>query len=217
MTDEMRPVLRRVGQAIGPLMRAWQRAVRPGPESGPWTVEEAQTVLRCFVFQIWRDALTGSSWVYRDVGSTAIRESTIGQIVTWTRGLMRHAKQQFIRYSKERIQQVLQQRAELERTTIVEEFKAIKDDDLRVAYNITKQLKIGRWGRGSNVHNLDADQFEFESEQRRRMGVVDAPVDPALLEGAARAAAAVEDFGLGGGGGEEDGYDVNQGAAGDDD
>jgi hypothetical protein len=216
VSEELQPVLRRIGRALGPIMRAWQRAVRPGSESGPWTVEEAQTVLRCFVFQIWRDALTGSSWVYRDVESVGVRESIVGQVAIWSRSLMRHAKQQFVRYSKERIQQVLQQRAELERTTIVEEFKAIKDDDLRVAYNITKQLKIGRWAQGSNIHKLDADQFEFESEQRRRMGVVDAPVDPALLEGAARAAAAVEDFGLGGGGPEEDGYDVTQGAAGDD-
>jgi hypothetical protein len=213
--DEMRPVLRRVGQALGPIMRAWQRAVRPGPETGPWTAEVARSVLRCFVLQIWRDALMGSSWAYRGIDSPAVREAITGQMAIWTRGLMRHAGHQFIRYSKERIQQILQQRAELERNTVVEEFKAIKDDDLRVAYNIAKQLKIGRWGRG---FKLDADQFEFEAQQRQKMGIdaPEAPVDPTLLGAAAAVAAVGEDFGLGGGGQDEAGYEVEQGAAGDD-
>jgi hypothetical protein len=47
------------------------------------------------------------------------------------------------------------------------------------------------------------------------MGIVDAPVDPILLEGAG-AAPAANDFGFGEVGAPEDGYDVNQGAEGDD-
>jgi hypothetical protein len=111
---------------------------------------------------------------------------------------------------------MLQQRAEMDRTSIVNEIGGIKDDDERAAVIMQKNFKMGRWARGENIRKLDADTFEFESEQRRRMGIVDAPVDPLALEGA-RAAAGPEDYGLGGGGGmPEAGYDTFQGADGDD-
>jgi len=215
ITDGMRTTLRQVGGALGPIMRAWQRAVRPAGAAGPWTIAEGQAVLRMFVLQAWADALRGSSWMYAAVPSPADREKSVRDVANWTRALMFHVKQQFVRYSKDRIAQVLQQRAELERTSVVQEFSAITDPDMRAAYIATKQLKIGRWARGANIRKLDPDQFDFETEQRHKMGIVDAPVDPVLLEGAAVAAG--QDFGFADlGGAPEDGYDANQAAAGDD-
>ena len=126
-----------------------------------------------------------------------------------------HVKQQFMRFSKETIKRILQERANLERDTIVEEFQSIKDDDLRAAELLKKQFRIGRWAGGANLQKYDADTFEFESEQRKRMGIVDPPVDPILM--APQAQAAGQDYGLGAGVSvPEDGYDVAQGAEGDD-
>jgi hypothetical protein len=125
---------------------------------------------------------------------------------------MIHVKQQYMKYSKEKIRQILQERSELERTSVVKEFEDIKDDDQRAAELLKKQMGIGRWAGGKNLQKYDADRFEFESEQRLRMGIMDDPVDPLLLEGAGPPA--VNDFGFGaGGGGAEEGYDVEQDTA----
>jgi hypothetical protein len=216
VTEGMMPVLRRVAVTLGPLLRTWVRAVRPAQiPDGPWSKAEAQMVLRALVMQVWRDATSTASWMYREVAAPADREATVAGMANWTRALMfGHVKQQFMRYSNEEIKRIMQQRSELERTSVVEEFQAIKDDDQRAAELIKKQLRIGRWGTAAKgFGKYDPDLFEFENEQRHRMGIVEAPVDPVLLIGAA--APAAEDFGLGGGGGPEEGYEVDQGADGD--
>ena len=109
----------------------------------------------------------------------------------------------------------MQDRAQLDRETIVKEFADNKDEDSRAAQLMHKQLGIGRFAMGANINTLTAGRFEFEMEQRHRMGIVDAPVDPSLLAAPA-AGAAGEDFGFALAGGPEDGYDANQGADGDD-
>jgi len=212
ITDGMRPVLRALGEWIGPLMTRWLRLMRPTVNS-VWGVKEARTVLRSIVLQGWRDAVTPTSWMYV-IPSYEERATVAAAIAVWTRGLMMHVKQQFMRFSKETIKRILQERANLERDTIVEEFQSIKDDDLRAAELLKKQFRIGRWAGGANLQKYDADTFEFESEQRKRMGIVDPPVDPIL---APQAQTAGQDYGLGAGVSvPEDGYDVAQGAEGDD-
>jgi hypothetical protein len=215
VTEGMRPVLAMVAKAIGPPLRAWIERVRPSAASA-WTIAEAQLVLRTMVLEAWRDGLTTTSPMYATVASPGERESTAAAVANWTRALMFHVKQQYVRFSKETIKRILQDRAGLERDTIVEEFESIKDDDVRAAELLKKQFRIGRWAGGANLQKYDADTFEFESEQRKRMGIVDAPVDPILLEGAG-AAAAAQEYGFGAlAAGPEDGYDVGQGADGDD-
>jgi len=215
ITAGMRPVLRALGGWIGPLMTRWLRWIRP-TESDVWTVKEARMILRSIVLQGWRDAVTPSSWMYAEMPSYEERTATAAAVANWTRGLMLHVKQQFMRYSKETIKRILQDRAGLERDTIVEEFQSIKDDDIRAAELMKKQFRIGRWAGGANLQKYDADTFEFESEQRKRMGIVDPPVDPILLAGQA-APAPANDYGFGALAAEpEDGYDMDQGAAGDD-
>jgi hypothetical protein len=210
VTEGMRPVLRSVAATIGPLLRAWVQMVRPSSGTA-WTVTEAQTVLRTIVLRSWCDAVTTSSWMYRDIASPVERETIATGVATWTRALMLHVKQQFMRFSKETIKRILQDRANLERDTIVEEFESIKDDDLRAAELLKKQFRIGRWAGGANLQKYDADTFEFESEQRKRMGIVDPPVDPILLDAAAAAAPGLELAAV-----PEEGYEVGQGADGDD-
>lgn len=163
-------VLRRLGQSLGPFLRAWQRYVRPSAtnNNGPWTVSEAQTVLRCFILQSWKDALTSSSWMYRFIDTPGLQTQIAVDMKTWTRDLMLHASQQFIRYSKERVSEILQERAALERTSIVEEYN-ISDEDLLSAFIENSKLKIGRWARGARVQKLDADLYAEEAEQRHRM------------------------------------------------
>jgi hypothetical protein len=217
VTEDMRGPLASIGRSIGPLVRTWLRSVRTATVIGPWTIEEARAVLKTLILQAWRDAISSDSQMYRDVAAPATRLSTAAATANWTRGLMFHYRQQYSRLEQENIAKILQQRAELERTSVVEEFKAIKDDDERAAELMKKRLRIGRWGLAAKgFREYDADMFEFENEQRQRMGIVDPPVDPILLAGAAPAAAA-QDYGLGGAGGApEAGYDGDQGADGDD-
>lgn len=215
VTEAMQSPLAAVGRILGPLIRTWIRTVRTATLTGPWTAEEARALLKTIVLQAWRDAVAGDSWIYRGVGSVEA-VSIAGQVANWTRALMYHYRQQFSRLDQENIAKILQQRAEMERTSVVEEFKAIKDDDERAAELLKKRLGIGRWALAAKgFREYDADMFEFEIEQRRRMGIVDAPVDPILLAGAAPAGG--QDYGLGGAGGApEAGYDANQAADGDD-
>jgi hypothetical protein len=210
LVAEARPVLRRFSRALGPFMRAWQHAIRPdSSENSPWSADVARIVLRCIVMQLWRDAVTEDSWMYRplsDEADEAVRARfmtnksyTVVSMGDWTRGLMKHARQQFVRYSKDRIRQILQQRRELERTTIVEEFTALDDDDLRRAFIMTKNLKIGRWARGANIRTLDADQFEFEQQQLVKMGITNPNVELVMVESTAQPMGEEA---------EEDGYDL---------
>ena len=219
LTEVTKKVLLTISKTIGPILRAWISQVRPSTSPAGtsfWTISEAQLVLRTLVLQAWRDAVMTASPVYSEIADPMKREAASAAVADWSRSLMVHVKNQFVRFSKEAVKRILQDRAQLERETIVGEFEAIGDDDERAAELIKKTLKIGRWAGGANVKKLDADQFEFEAEQRHRMGIVDAPVDPILLEGAA-APPAAEDFGLGGANaGPEDGYDGNQAADGDD-
>ena len=218
ITPPMRPVLGAVAGILGPLLRVWKRAVRPAAiAETAWTKAEASMILRCLVLHAWHDSVTSDSWMYGSIATSAERVSTAAAVADWTRALMFHAGRQFSRYEREKVQKILQQRAEMERTSVVEEFSSLKDDDLRAAEYIKKQLRIGRWGLAAKgFREYDADLFDAEIEQRRRMGIVDAPVNPILLAGAA-AAAAGDNFGLGGlDAGPEEGYNVNQAADGDD-
>lgn len=217
VSANMKPVLLQISQTLGALLSVWIKAVRPDPAR--WTVSEAQLVLKTMVLQVWRDALTSTSWMYETVPVPAEREATVKGVRAWTVALMDfkrdaadkrhkkgHVQKQFLRYSKEEIKRILQQRAELERTSVVEEFASIKDDDLRAAELIKKTFRIGRWGVGKNLQKYDADLFEHENEQRKRMGVLDDPVDPALAPAPEGGAEVVQ---------LEDGYEVDQGAEGD--
>ena len=207
--DDMRTVLKSISASLGPPLRLWIRHIRGG-----WPVESARLLLRTLVLQSWRDALKTDSWMYRLIALPSDRERAATGLSEWTRALMAHVKQQFVRFSKDVIKRILQDRAQLDRETIVKEFADNKDEDSRAAQLVHKQLGIGRYAMGANINTLSAERFEFEMEQRHRMGIVDAPVDPSLLP--PPAAAAGEDFGLGAAGGPEDGYDANQGADGDD-
>ena len=96
----------------------------------------------------------------------------------------------------------------MERTAVVNEILGQADDDLRAAEFLKKTFRIGRWALGQNLRAYNADLLDAEVEQRRAQGIVETAIDPVLLESqllAATMAATVED-----------GYDVNQGAAGDD-
>jgi hypothetical protein len=170
---------------------------------------------------VWGDALTATSWIYADIGDSAERGAITENIRKWTVALMDykkgpkdeghkrgHVQTQFVKYSKEAIKRILQQRSELERTSVVEEFESIKDDDLKAAEYIKKQFRIGRWGVGKNLQKYDADLFEFEHDQRQRMGVVEAPVEPGLAPAPGAAAPVFVE--------QEAGYAVDQGADGDD-
>ena len=210
LPDSARPVLAKVADTLAPFIQTWMKHVRP---SSGWTAEEARLTLRTIVFTAWRDAVSTTSWLYEDVTVAAERETCAAAIADWTRALMLHAKAQVFKFSKERIKQILQQRAELERTSVVKEFEDMKDDDQRAAELMKKAFGIGRWSMGKNLQKYNSDLFEFESEQRLRMGIADAPVDPALAEGQAQTQA--QDYGLGGATGPEDGYEVTQEAEGD--
>jgi len=216
-SEWMRAILSRIAKTLGPILSVWMKSVRP--DAARWSLQEAQMVLRALVIQVWRDALTPTSWMYEEGVPSTVRESVVGQIRSWTTELMDfkrssadkahkrgHVQKQFLRYSKEEVRQILQQRAELERTSVVEEFQNIKDEDLRAAELIKKQFRIGRWGVGKNLQKYDADLFEFENEQRKRMGVLD---DPVLAPGAPEAPVPEQVV-------QEEGYAVEQGAEGDD-
>jgi hypothetical protein len=225
-SDTMKPILRKIAHTLGPLLGLWIAAVRP--DALRWSVAEAQLLLRSLVIQVWGDALTATSWMYADIGASAERMAIAENIRIWTVALMDykkgpkdeghkrgHVQTQFVKYSKEAIKRILQQRSELERPSVVEEFESIKDDDLKAAELIKKQFRIGRWGVGKNLQKYDADLFEFENEQRHRMGVVEGPVEADVPQAPPAA-------GQGQGQGQavfvqpEDGYEVNQGADGDD-
>jgi hypothetical protein len=210
-------VIGNVAKVLGPLMRLWIERVRPGQqEDGPWTLPEAQLVLRTLILQAWVDVLTPASWMYAELTTAGERETVAAELANWTRGLMFHVKQQFVRFSDDQIQRVLQQRSALERASIVKEFEDVKDEDEQAAMRMTKMLGIGRWAVGSkNLRKYDPEVMEFEAEQRLRMGVVETAVETVQLEGAG-ADAGGDAFGFALAGGPEDGYDVDQGAAGDD-
>jgi hypothetical protein len=210
LTDDARAVIGRIGQALGPLLGVWTAVVRPAAkgEQSVWSVLDAQMVLRCLVLAVWQDATAATSWMYEGPASVATRETTAGLVAEWTRALMVHVKQQFVRYSESQIRQTLQQRAEVERTAVVNEILGQADDDLRAAEFLKKTFRIGRWALGQNLRAYNADLLDAEVEQRRAQGIVETAIDPVLLESqllAATMAATVED-----------GYDVDQGAAGDD-
>jgi hypothetical protein len=196
--DESRPIIRRIGLTLGPWIHAWIRHIRPSHnEASAWTVLEAQQLLRLLIFRVWDAALTPTSWMYSSVPAPAEREAIAVELANWSRGLMMHVKQQFVRYTKEQIRLILQQRAEADRNRIVQEFEEIKDDDERAAVLVQKQMKLGRWARGANIREYDADQIEFEASQREKMGIVEHAAGVILPEGAAGAemnlAAAPED------------------------
>jgi len=213
ITEGMRPILRSLAEQLGPALRPWIHAVRPGTNAY-WSLHEAQLILRTLVLQTWHDGLNTASWMYADIGNPSDRSIVSRYMSDYTRALMFHAKQQFVKYSKETIKHILQERAMEDRENIVRVFEEIEDEEERAAEIVKKRLKKGRWAMGVDIRTLDENLFDFETEQRHRMGIVEAPVDPILLEGAG--GPAVEDYGLGGIFTYEEGssYDFNQGEAG---
>jgi hypothetical protein len=216
MSDPARKVIGHLAKVLGPIMRLWVQRVRPSrDENGAWTLAEAQMILRLLILQAWADVVTPNSWMYGELTTAAERDTVATELANWTRGLMFHVKQQFIRFSDEQIRTILQQRSALERASIVKEFEDTKDEDEQAAMRMTKILGIGRWAIGAkNLRKYDPEILEHEEAQRLRMGVVETAVEMVQLEGAG--APGGEDFGFALAGGPEDGYDVNQAADGDD-
>jgi hypothetical protein len=129
-SEWMRVILARIAQTLGPILNVWMKSVRP--DAVRWSLQEAQMVLRALVIQVWRDALTPTSWMYEEGVPSTVRESVTGQVRSWTTELMDfkrssadkahkrgHVQKQFLKYSKEEVRRILQQRAELERTSVV--------------------------------------------------------------------------------------------------
>jgi hypothetical protein len=213
ITKPMMPILQRMATVLGPILQQWIMFVRPGSVSGPWTIEEAQLLLRCLTLQVWRSSVVPGSNFYQGTLPSATHEATAAAIADWTNALLVHVKQQFARYSHERVKQILQERAGLERDSIVEELGGIKDDDERAAALAQKNLGIGRWARGKNIKTLDPDTVAFEIDQRHRMGIIDDPQEPILLEGAPRPGQSRFGFGALDDGAAEAGYDMGDQAA----
>jgi hypothetical protein len=212
LQEGSKAALRLVATTLGPILRVWIDHVKPSATPNGWTVVEAQILLRTLVYQVWRDSVVSTSRLW-----TSLTEPLDGaaQMANWTRQLMIHAKKHYIRYSKDRIQQVLQQIADLDRESIVREFRDSNDDDRLGAMMFMKQQGIGRWAVQATTKKYDADLFEFEAKQREAQGRGAAPpVDPLELgEGGAEGAAAavvVNDFGAMAGPAVEDGYNVAQ-------
>ena len=183
LTDAMRDVLQHIGQTLGPVMTAWIQAVRPPlVNSGVWTIEEARLLLRTLVLQVWRDAVSTDSWMYTAVSDTTSRTTIAHTMAVWARRLMSvHAKQQFTRLSVEEIQRTLQQRSEMERTSVVMEFDRLNDDDLREAERHKMRFRMGRWAiAAGGFGGYNAELMEFEEGQRGMMGVGDASVEQVL-------------------------------------
>jgi hypothetical protein len=200
VSPDMLPVLRGISASIGPYMRAWASSVR----STHLSVTEARMLLRTIVFQGWWEGLDSGGALYEEVERD--KQKVVKGVALWTQGLLLHAKQQFIRFSAETVKRILQDRAALERATIVAEFDNIKDDGQRASSLMLKKYGIGRWGQGQNLQSYDKDNFEFEREQRVRMGL-----DGSINAGS-RAQIVIGDVNTA----PEDGYDANQGADGDD-
>jgi len=117
--------------------------------------------------------------------------------------LLKHARSQSKKYSTEDVKRLLQLRAAEERALILSEFDSIKDEDQRAVARTLKNLGIGRWAIGKNITKLDAGVLLFEEEQRRKMGITDEDGVAAVTMGDEEPV-------------DEEGYDVNQGADGDD-
>ena len=183
LTDAMRDVLQHIGQTLGPVMTAWIQAVRPPlVNSGVWTIEEARLLLRTLVLQVWRDAVSTDSWMYTAVSDTTSRTTIAHTMAVWARRLMSvHAKQQFTRLSAEESQRTLQQRSEMERTSVVMQFDRLNDDDLREAERHKMRFRMGRWAiAAGGFGGYNAELMEFEEGQRGMMGVGDASVEQVL-------------------------------------
>jgi len=149
-------------------------SVRSTTDDALWTPKEASLLLRTIVLQHWSDAITTSSEITTDVAN---------EVAAWIRGLMTgHVKLQFLKFSDQYVKQIMQQRAELERTSIVQEFESLTDES-RSAMLTMKQLGIGRWNTKSTSRKYDSSLIEFEEAQRQRMGVHDKPFDPVVPAG----------------------------------
>ena len=215
MRDATKGALRIVAMSLGPALRAWLLSVKPAPLTfvNGWTVTEAQILLRSLVYQVWRDAVSSTSPLWTSLASSSAVDGA-AQVANWTRELMLHVKKQYVRYSKDRIQQVLQQIADLDRESIVKEFRDSKDNDLLGAMLFMKQQGIGRWGIQATTKKYDADLFEFEATQREAQGRgAEPPVDPANgdIAGAGAEAPVINDYGVMGGPAVEEGYNMAQG------
>ena len=213
MRDATKGALRSVAMSLGPALRAWLLSVKPTPLGAVngWTVTEAQILLRSLVYQVWRDAVSSTSPLWTSLASSSAVDGA-AQVANWTRELMLHVKKQYVRYSKDRIQQVLQQIADLDRESIVKEFRDSKDNDLLGAMLFMKQQGIGRWGIQATTKKYDADLFEFEATQREAQGRgAEQPVDPANGDIVGAEAPVVNDYGVMGGPAVEEGYNMAQG------
>jgi hypothetical protein len=211
LQDGSKIALRLMATALGPALRSWIDHVKPSPTLNGWTVVEAQILLRTIVYQVWRDAVISTSRLWTPLPTPL---DGAAQLANWTRGLMLHIKKHYIRYSKDRIQQILQQIADLDRESIVKEFRDSNDEDVLGAMIFMKQQGIGRWAVQATTKKYDADLFEFEATQREAQGRGAAPpVDPVGLlegEGDGGAAVVINDYDVMAGPAVEDGYNVAQ-------
>lgn len=214
LSDEARTVLAGLAKRNRSFIQKWIKEVKGAgvipadgsnkPE-GAWTRDIVVKVLATIVYEGWFEAINKST-LYAEVPDNLI-DKTLKSVRKWIVGLLIHMRTQTIRFSKEEIKKKLQDRASLERDTIVAEFANITDSDMKRIEIIKKQMKMGRWAVGESVRGYDSAQFDHDAQQREHMGIGGMGGGLGGLDGL---------DGLGGGGEPEEGFDVNQAADGDD-
>ena len=105
------------------------------------------------------------------------------------------------KYSEVELREALTRRAEKEKLDFIARFDKLNKEE-RQLEKMKKQLGIGEWARGKNIHKYSEEQYEWEKEERARAGIIDFPNDgPAGPAGPAGRVVDAFGFEVGGGGG----------------
>lgn len=180
----IRLALERFTAWLGPWMNIWLNEFRAG---GVMTEEEYILLLRWTVHTGILSLLTPSCALYAGAPSLEVQMSAVGFMRVWILDNLKthHETVQKYQLSPEQIRDALNARAELEKAMFIGDFDK-QDREGRKIELMKKKLKIGKWD-ASNLFTINAVGFEFEREQRARMGLLD--FDPGVTGGAGGAAA----------------------------
>jgi hypothetical protein len=176
---------------LGPWMSIWINEFRAGVQI---TEEEYILKVRWTVYIGILSLLTPSSPLYAGAPSLDVQVAATNYMRSWVLDNIKVYSETVKKYqlTPEEIRDALNARIELEKAMFIGDLDK-QDREGRKLELVKKSLKLGRWNVTDSLFTINAAGFEFEREQRARMGL---PEYDGAITGGGGAGAAENPYGF---------------------
>lgn len=191
IVETIKTALDRFSSGLGAVLDIWNNEFRPGRGM---TEEEYKMALRWTILSAILSLLTSSSPLYAGATSSTSVAKAIEFNKSWILDALDIYSKAVTKYqlTADQVRAAEEARAEMERNMFIADMDKQEREGRKLEL-IKKGLGIGKWAASRILSTLNPEGYEFEREQRARMGL---PEFDSIITGVAGGAAAENPYGF---------------------